>query len=602
MKEFKIEKNIENLNSSYIKRLQEILRRFGYLNLEKGNEGIFDSKTSDSLKKFQEWNRIPITGTLDIETVNLLNTPRCGNADITKGINNIWNKSILTYSFIELTNDINEGEIRLGIRDAFDLWQEVTNFQFEESLNNHNADIIIRFVTGNHGDGNTFDGPNGILAHAFYPPPNGGNLAGDIHFDDSELWTIQIPTPFNRFDLITVATHEIGHSLGLDHSSNPNAIMKPFYSGIQRHLDIDDIIRIQSLYGFGWNPIYQQIDPGNGIGGFDLKSRFDKAFAFDYNGTGKLDHIALYRPGKGAFFIIKNDNGIFSPVYQQIDPGNGIGGFDLKSRHDKAFAFDYNGTGKLDHIVLYRPGKGAFFIIKNDNGIFSPVYQQIDPGNGIGGYDLKSTADRAFAFDYNGTGKLDHIVLYRPGKGGIFILKNDNGNFYPVYKQHDPGNGIGGFDLKSIADRAFAFDYNGTGKLDHIVLYRPGTGAFFIIKNDSGNFYPVYEQIAPGNGIGGFDLKSPYDKAFAFDYDKSGKLDHIVLYRSGKGTFWVLHIQNGVITPKYFHGDPGNGIGGFDLKSKADRAFAFDYNGTGKNDHVVLYRPGKGACFIIEKE
>jgi len=46
---------------------------------------------------------------------------------------------------------------------------------------------------------------------------------------------------------------------------------------------------------------------------------------------------------------------------------------------------------------------------------FAAVYQQGDPGNGIGGYDLKSPADRVFAFDYVGSGKLDHLALYRPG-------------------------------------------------------------------------------------------------------------------------------------------------------------------------------------------
>ena len=42
--------------------------------------------------------------------------------------------------------------------------------------------------------------------------------------------------------------------------------------------------------------------------------------------------------------------------------------------------------------------------------VFSAVYAQGDPGNGIGGYDLKSAADRAFAFDYDGSGRLDHIA------------------------------------------------------------------------------------------------------------------------------------------------------------------------------------------------
>jgi hypothetical protein len=114
---------------------------------------------------------------------------------------------------------------------------------------------------------------------------------------------------------------------------------------------------------------------------------------------------------------------------------------------------------------------------------FTPVYHQGDLGNGIGGFDLKSPADLAFAFDYDGSGKMDHLALYRPGTGTIWILKNVAGNFSPVYHQGDPGNGIGGYDLKSPADRAFAFDNNGSGKMDHLALYRPGTGTIWILSH-----------------------------------------------------------------------------------------------------------------------
>src|SRR5271165_1598607 len=276
-----------------------------------------------------------------------------------------------------------------------------------------------------------------------------------------------------------------------------------------------------------FHPVYQ----GPGIGGYDLSSENDRALAFDYDSSGKVDHLVLYRPGKGIIWILKNANGSFSSVPH--GPGPGIGGYDLSSEDDRALAFDYDGSGKLDHLVLYRPGKGIIRILKNATGNFSSVPH--GPGPGIGGYDLSSDDDRALAFDYNSSGKLDHLVLYRPGKGIIWILKNANGNFSSV--PHGPGPGIGGYELSSDDDRALAFDYDGSGTLDHLVLYRPGKGIIRILKNANGNFSSVYQL---GNGIGGYDLSSEDDRALAFDYDGSGKLDHIVLYRPGRGIIWLI--------------------------------------------------------------
>lgn len=111
-------------------------------------------------------------------------------------------------------------------------------------------------------------------------------------------------------------------------------------------------------------------------------------------------------------------------------------------------------------------------------------------------------------------------MTYRPGTGTIWILENINhsGTWSPVYAQGDPGSGIGGFDLKSTADRVLAFDWNHSGKQDHLVLYRPGTGIVFVVQRGSGNtFAPVFASVG---GIGGYDLLSPNDRIEAFDYGK----------------------------------------------------------------------------------
>jgi hypothetical protein len=241
---------------------------------------------------------------------------------------------------------------------------------------------------------------------------------------------------------------------------------------------------------------------------------------------------------------LRNNGGTFTPVYAVGDPGNGIGNYNLASPADRVFAFDYNSSGKEDHLVLYRPGTGTIWILRNNGGTFTPVYQQGDPGNGIGNYNLASPADRVFAFDYNSSGKRDHLVLYRPGTGTIWILRNNGGTFTPVYAVGDPGDGIGGYNLIDPTDRVFAFDYNNVGREDHLVCYRPGTGTIWILRNNAGTFTPVYAMGSPGTGIRGYDLADGADRAFGFDYESNGRTDNLVLYRPGAGTIWILNSLN----------------------------------------------------------
>ena len=72
---------------------------------------------------------------------------------------------------------------------------------------------------------------------------------GDVHFDDEEHFTVT--SQAGAVDLRWLALHELGHSLGLAHSSNKRAIMYPIYSDSLSGLKLnrDDVMGIQQLYG-----------------------------------------------------------------------------------------------------------------------------------------------------------------------------------------------------------------------------------------------------------------------------------------------------------------------------------------------------------------
>jgi hypothetical protein len=125
------------------------------------------------------------------------------------------------------------------------------------------ADIHARLVADN---GMAFDAPGAVgdirigahemepwLAYAYYPPVNGVSLAGDVHFDPEFTWVVDDadPTaPFSNVDLQTVALHELGHSLGLDHRFTvAGDVMFPDYTGVKRALSGADKTNIQSIYG-----------------------------------------------------------------------------------------------------------------------------------------------------------------------------------------------------------------------------------------------------------------------------------------------------------------------------------------------------------------
>jgi len=133
------------------------------------------------------------------------------------------------------------------IKKAFAAWSAVADLTFIEVPDT--GEPFDRF--GDSGDirigGHYFDGRFGTLAHGYFPPFNGFTAAGDIHFDTGDVWKIGFGG--TGFDIFSVAAHEIGHALGLDHSNVSRSLMRRTYTESFHGLQPDDIAGIQFLYG-----------------------------------------------------------------------------------------------------------------------------------------------------------------------------------------------------------------------------------------------------------------------------------------------------------------------------------------------------------------
>ncbi|KAI3670038.1 hypothetical protein L6452_41625 [Arctium lappa] len=245
-------------------QLKLYLARFGYLNYQNTpdhaniEDDKFDDELEAALKSYQKYYHLNVTGTLDGPTVSQMGMPRCGLPDKRTYMHGSKSSHIVPrFSFFPLSPTWPPGKSHLTyafpsnypnhhvypVERALKQWAVATHyFTFSRTTDFKHANLKISFEKREHGDTN-FDGPGHVLAHAFAPTD------GRLHFDLAENWS-DGPRPMPmKMDVETVAAHEIGHLLGLEHSKDPNALMWPTVrKGVKRGLNADDIKGIKTLY------------------------------------------------------------------------------------------------------------------------------------------------------------------------------------------------------------------------------------------------------------------------------------------------------------------------------------------------------------------
>ncbi|PAA52972.1 hypothetical protein BOX15_Mlig007063g1, partial [Macrostomum lignano] len=258
------------LSDGEVREAVAYLQKFGYLNslepsaqihallnstnstdeIDSGSD-IDNSTALDSIdlaeavSKFQTVYQLPMTGLLDLATLAAMREGRCGVADAQFDSSSRaarrpkrstpirvemdaeprrFDTRNLSWRLARMSERLNRNQVTKLIRRAFSLWASVAPLRFSQVFNEQEgtADIEIGFYRGSHNCQRRFDGPGGDAAHT--------QAASAIHIDIEEEFQLSDNRPVRQrgaVHLLRLLVHEIGHLLGLGHSSHLSSIMHP---------------------------------------------------------------------------------------------------------------------------------------------------------------------------------------------------------------------------------------------------------------------------------------------------------------------------------------------------------------------------------------
>ncbi|XP_046677576.1 matrilysin-like [Homalodisca vitripennis] len=149
------------------------LEKYGYLN---SNGTSLTNNIKDAVTRFQEVFELQVTGYENKETLKLMDTPRCSNLDegiAPFSVNPLvkWNSTRVTWNMIG--SAIQYANI---VERAFSLYSKHSALEFRRSYSNPTIRVVIppkKHVAYylKSTCSYDFDGPGGVLGHAFLPRP-----------------------------------------------------------------------------------------------------------------------------------------------------------------------------------------------------------------------------------------------------------------------------------------------------------------------------------------------------------------------------------------------------------------------------------------------
>jgi hypothetical protein len=179
----------------------------------------------------------------------------------------------LTYTIGRAPSSLSQAAVETALETALGAWAAVADVTFTRTTQPGRRDSIDFTFT-------RIDGAGRALAQAYFPDDvNSARIAGDVRFDSSDRWEVGNGLGGAAFDLVLTAVHEIGHALGLEHSSAAGSVMAPSISPNQtfRGLAQADVNSIRALYAPSDSSANGSTDPAGSdpTAGNPLVPRFD---------------------------------------------------------------------------------------------------------------------------------------------------------------------------------------------------------------------------------------------------------------------------------------------------------------------------------------
>ena len=392
----------------------------------------------------------------------------------------LWNQNVAAFAFAPyVSNNSTGGNLGNGVNEVF----------------------FGTMIAGSNLDQNT-------LAATIYDYDPSSNLIteADTAFNSTISWnSYRGPLQSSALDLRRVATHELGHVLGLDHPNSNGQTVEAIMNSVVSDQDTvspDDVAGAQSLYGA--NPNLPTIRYAGVSGDFNADGRQDILWRNIYNGS--------------VWIWLMNGTTIqaASPVA------------DVPLSWKIAGIGNFGGTGNRD-IVWYNAPIGQLAIWTMDAFTKTGSSEFQAPAGGPGEWEVVGIAD----FDQTGLSDILWRDIYT---GSIVIWKSVSPlNFSPVQISSIPSDWI-------VAGTG---DIEGNGRPD-IILQNLITGDVNVwqLRND---------QPSQKVDLGIYSLN--YRIAGIGDFNGDGKQD--ILWRNfATGDVWIWLMNGLSVSRVWYAGAP----------------------------------------------